>query len=314
MSVYLLFSLAVSAALILGPGLLDAEEPSGPPLEAPAQSVQKISDEKLANMKLTDTDWECGNPDRRCAHILIDDNDSLLCIPVEIINDCLMIPLDHFRYIGGFGLETDMDGHPRLLAHGLAYSLKADSPILASEGKTWSSPVAPYEAHGFLYVPFRFLCEALGMDVQWRPQSGAVLLRGPQVDSGRIAGPIAELNRTLLAAIDEEEWQARLELVDMTVTFYASDNNPPYTASGNIAVAGSIAADRGIPFGAQYYIPELAAIKADGIFTVHDRGGAVTGNLLDVFIPSSLYGDPEVNAMLRRGRFKTVCYRIRPEG
>jgi 3D (Asp-Asp-Asp) domain-containing protein len=228
-----------------------------------------------------------------------------------------MIPLDHFRYIGGCGLETGADGSLRLIRNNRVFTLYADSLLLVCEDKTLAFPIAPYEAHGFLYVPLRFLCEALDMGIQWRAKSDAVVLHSLWADANQITGPLTALNQTLLAAFAEEEWSdwfERLEPVDIAVTFYSSDRNPPYTASGYIAEAGSLAADSRIPYGTQYYIPELAMIKEDAIFTVHDRGGAVTGDLLDVFVPAHLQGDPAVYAVLRRGRFKTEGYRIHSEG
>lgn len=54
------------------------------------------------------------------------------------------------------------------------------------------------------------------------------------------------------------------------------------TANGEKTVEGrTIAAPPEIPFGTQIYVPELGKT-----FTVTDRGGAIRGNRLDVFMES----------------------------
>lgn len=54
------------------------------------------------------------------------------------------------------------------------------------------------------------------------------------------------------------------------------------TASGVKAAWGTIAAPKSYPFGSRFVIPEL-----DGqIFTVHDRGGSIKGNRIDIWFPT----------------------------
>lgn len=76
------------------------------------------------------------------------------------------------------------------------------------------------------------------------------------------------------------------------VTAYTADyestrkqpSDPLYgiTASGEVVKEGhTIAAPRNIPFGTKIYIPYF-----DTIFTVEDRGGAIRGNRLDVYMAS----------------------------
>lgn len=76
------------------------------------------------------------------------------------------------------------------------------------------------------------------------------------------------------------------------ITAYTADyestrrqpSDPLYgiTASGAVVKEGhTIAAPRDIPFGTKIYIPYF-----DTIFTVEDRGGAIRGNRLDVYMAS----------------------------
>lgn len=70
----------------------------------------------------------------------------------------------------------------------------------------------------------------------------------------------------------------------MRITAYtASDrgmNGKGITANGEHAIEGrTIAADQSIPFGTQIYIPELGKT-----FVVTDRGGAIHGDRLDLYM------------------------------
>ena len=72
----------------------------------------------------------------------------------------------------------------------------------------------------------------------------------------------------------------------MRVTAYTKDdagmNGRGITASGEKAVEErTIAADPAIPFGSRVYIPELGKT-----YTVTDRGGAIRGNRLDLYMVS----------------------------
>lgn len=51
------------------------------------------------------------------------------------------------------------------------------------------------------------------------------------------------------------------------------------TASGRPVFYGEVAADRGVPFGARMVLPGL------GTFVVLDRGGAIVGTRVDVYLP-----------------------------
>ncbi len=68
----------------------------------------------------------------------------------------------------------------------------------------------------------------------------------------------------------------------MTVSataYTATGNN---TASGTVPQSGrTIASWGGLPFGTKVYIPALG-----GVYTVEDRGGAVTYGIIDIYMDS----------------------------
>ena len=101
------------------------------------------------------------------------------------------------------------------------------------------------------------------------------------------------------------------EPFEVEVTFYfASKRWGTKTASGNYATVGTIAADPSVPFGTQYYIPELEYLKGDRVFTVEDRGSAIKGKIIDIYLPNPNRSDPITNHSLRVGRFTTTAYRV----
>lgn len=53
------------------------------------------------------------------------------------------------------------------------------------------------------------------------------------------------------------------------------------TADGSRTAWGTIAAPRSFAFGSQFTIPEIG-----GVFTVRDRGGAISGNRIDIWFPT----------------------------
>ena len=78
----------------------------------------------------------------------------------------------------------------------------------------------------------------------------------------------------------------RVERRIMRVTAYTSRdrgmNGLGITANGEKAVEGrTIAADKSIPFGAEIYIPKLGKM-----YTVTDRGNAIRGDKLDLYMES----------------------------
>lgn len=81
----------------------------------------------------------------------------------------------------------------------------------------------------------------------------------------------------------------------MTATAYTAFdsgmNGKGITASGSkVKSYHTIAAPKDIPFGTKVYIPELVkywasrGVTISGIFTVEDRGGAIKGNKIDVYM------------------------------
>jgi 3D (Asp-Asp-Asp) domain-containing protein len=97
----------------------------------------------------------------------------------------------------------------------------------------------------------------------------------------------------------------------VAVTYYHAQS--PWgarTASGAIAYEGSIAADASLPFGTVLYIPELSHIKEDGLFVVLDRGSAIKGNLIDVYL-SDPAGYASVSKRARAyGRTSATMYPV----
>jgi uncharacterized protein YabE (DUF348 family) len=72
------------------------------------------------------------------------------------------------------------------------------------------------------------------------------------------------------------------------------DKNYGITSSGKKAKPyHTIAAPRNIPIGTKVYIPELVkfwvkrGVSISGIFTVEDRGGAVKGNIIDIYMENT---------------------------
>lgn len=101
------------------------------------------------------------------------------------------------------------------------------------------------------------------------------------------------------------------EPFEVVVTFYVpSRRNGSMTASGAYATTGTIAADASVPFGTQYYLPGFTFVKSDGLFTVQDRGSAVYGNVVDIFLPSPAPADAATKAALQAGRIKAIAYRV----
>lgn len=84
--------------------------------------------------------------------------------------------------------------------------------------------------------------------------------------------------------ISRGEPAPRIDRRIMRVTAYTNHdkgmNGLGVTANGELTLEGrTIAAPRDIPLGAQIYIPVL-----NHTYTVTDRGGAIKGNRLDLFI------------------------------
>ena|GEM_PF-1490690 len=321
---FLASSLTVGLAVseFLNPAMLIADDVDLLRFNPPSGYMAMISEDELGAKTRADAGWPCGEDGRPCAHILVNTSDQLLCVPAQTSGGYLTIPLEHFRLIAGCGLEIGLDGRLRLIKYDKAYQLDIERGTLTRGTETWVLPVPPEVIHGTIYVPLRFLCETLNLDIQWHEASGVVLLNSPWVDTDALADPMTRLNGTILTALREHDAKQVIEKetlplsepFEITVTFYYSSKDTTYTASGYQAVAGSIAADSAFPFGTQFYIPELDFISEGGIFTVHDRGGSVKGNKIDIFLPNSIRKDPAVSAALRRGRFTVTGHLVTPKG
>lgn len=90
----------------------------------------------------------------------------------------------------------------------------------------------------------------------------------------------------------------------MKITAYTARdkgmNGKGITANGEKALDGqTIAADSSIPFGTEIYIPALGKM-----FTVTDRGGAIHGDRLDLFMESKRdamkFGVQELEVVIKR--------------
>ncbi len=282
-----------------------------PQSESGATGLSAFADIDLSGKRVPDTGWPCGRADRQCCHILVNDSDFILCVPAERSDGTLMLPIEHFRLITGSDLDITLDGRLRLTKNSRSYILQADFTQLTRGGGNLAFPVAPYKVYGFTFVPLRFLCEAMELEVYWHDDSDTVLLSCPDVFPGSLPPYMRTINAELLKAIKDFEGPYG-EPMDLIVTFYYSAKQTVYTASGYPAEAGTIAADISIPFGTRFQVPELSYIRADGIFTVRDRGRRILGNSIDIFIPGSMRSDPRVSAAVRRGRFTVTGYMLPP--
>ena len=102
----------------------------------------------------------------------------------------------------------------------------------------------------------------------------------------------ADPPRPMVAEVSRGAYEPTIERRVMRVTAYTDGyestgkrpGDPAYgiTASGERTQEGkTIAADKSIPFGTEVYIPELGQI-----YIVEDRGGAIKGDRLDLYIES----------------------------
>ena len=96
------------------------------------------------------------------------------------------------------------------------------------------------------------------------------------------------------------------KIMDVEATAYDPSSCYPYdgihTADGSLAKEYyTIAAPSNIPFGTMVYIPYFADAPNNGIFEVEDRGGAIKGNIIDIFFKSH-------SAAIKFGRRKLTMY------
>ncbi|MDR1192784.1 MAG: hypothetical protein LBK98_01230 [Peptococcaceae bacterium] len=285
--------------------------------EYPSLLKAEPTDDELALLPLIDMGCGESHPNEDYSRFLINDSDGLFCLPTTTRANYLMLPAQHFSQIAGCGLELIGENQIRFFKDGQSYLLETGSPWMITDQSALPMPVGPDEEYGYIYVPLRFLCDTLDLDVRWRQKSGTVILDSPGVDPERLALALTAENQALskavTAALEEAKKPKLSEAMEVTVTFYfASKEWGDRTKSGTRATFGSVAADPSIPFGTQYYIPSLDFVKEDGIFTVEDRGGAVRGDLIDVYLPNPDRSDPVTSEAFRRGTHKTTAYLVLP--
>ncbi|MBW5444591.1 hypothetical protein GE107_00735 [Cohnella sp. CFH 77786] len=76
-------------------------------------------------------------------------------------------------------VEYREDGTVIVTRDGVTIELKAGSTTAVVNGKEVQLAVAPMTRHNRIFVPFRFIGEAFGMDVGYEPESGSVIVNDP---------------------------------------------------------------------------------------------------------------------------------------
>lgn len=258
-----------------------------------------------------DTGCTCEAEGREHSRFMINDSPYLYCLPIESVDGTTMISLDHLAEVCDYTLFHG-DGATTLAKDDLAYLLEDDSPWLIQGSRIWALPVKPYEKLDSLYVPLRFMCDVLdGVELTYDADSKITYLNCPQSETDKLTLSLTEENLERHDAVEAAAIASCGEPITVTVTFYHDSKRwGNLTASGATATFGTIAADRSIPFGTKYYIPALDFIKGDGVFTVQDRGGAVNGAHIDVYLPETDREDPITKEAFRLGKFKTEIYPI----
>ncbi|HEY8911011.1 MAG TPA: 3D domain-containing protein [Desulfosporosinus sp.] len=113
------------------------------------------------------------------------------------------------------------------------------------------------------------------------------------------SAPLVAITRQVSRGEPAQKIESRM----MRVTAYTGCdkgmNGKNVTANGEKALEGqTLAADPSIPFGTQIYIPALGKT-----FTVTDRGGAITGNRLDMYMDSQIdaleFGNRELEVRIK---------------
>ncbi|MEA4890990.1 MAG: 3D domain-containing protein [Peptococcaceae bacterium] len=258
-----------------------------------------------------DTGCTCEAEGKQHSRFMINDSPYLYCLPVENADGTTMISLDQLARVCGYTLTRE-EGVTTLANQDFSYILEDDSPWLISGSRIWALPVKPYEKMDDLYVPLRFMCEVLeDVDFTYDSENKIMHLSCPQAEPDQLTLSLTEENLDRKAIVQAATIAECGDPITVVITFYHdSERWGNITASGVPATFGTVAADSSIPFGTQYYIPALDFIKGDGIFTVQDRGGAVKGNIIDVYLPETDREDPITKAAFRLGKFETEIYPI----
>ena len=96
--------------------------------------------------------------------------------------------------------------------------------------------------------------------------------------------PVPPKPTTYRERLEQMASRGEIRVVNMKITAYSATyedcgKDDGITASGEKIHEGVVAADPSIPFGTKLYIEGV------GIVVVKDRGGAIRGNILDLYIP-----------------------------
>lgn len=105
-------------------------------------------------------------------------NDSaLMHVPVEIRNDFSLIPAYHFAQVSGSAIQVHSDKQLTLSKGDKALTLSQGSTCIQTPAGPVQLPVAPFSQNGHLYVPLRFLCDQLDIDIEWNAQLRSIALK-----------------------------------------------------------------------------------------------------------------------------------------
>jgi 3D (Asp-Asp-Asp) domain-containing protein len=147
----------------------------------------------------------------------------------------------------------------------------------------------------------------------------ALIATAPVTPTPMAATPMTAALTSLESALVEQEVLAEQQAAEaaampalgpaakVEVSFYYAQ--PPWgsrTASGVTAYEGCVAADASLPFGTVLYIPELSFVKEDGLFVVQDRGSAIKGNRIDVYLSDTAGYASVVRRAIAYGRMRGV--------
>ena len=124
----------------------------------------------------------------------------------------------------------------------------------------------------------------------------------------QVSVPVVQINVpvsvvTVKANVSRGLPEPRVERRVMKITAYTKndpgmDGRGITTSSERVLEGRTIAADPSIPFGAQIHIPALG-----GTYTVTDRGGAIRGNRLDLYMEKRKdaleFGVQELEVLIR---------------
>lgn len=102
----------------------------------------------------------------------------------------------------------------------------------------------------------------------------------PELSRPEVSAPVISIKPEVSRSAPEPKVEHRVMKVTAYTARDKSMNGKGITTNGEHVQEGrAIAADQSIPFGTQIYIPALGKT-----FVVTDRGGAIRGNRLDLYM------------------------------